>query len=65
MAAWVAFNSPGFHEVDIQAIVRRWRMDGHLSAVMKDRDATRAQEVLERKRAEHKPSFLGMAIELV
>ena len=35
-AAWVAFNSPPIHEVDIQTFVRRWRADGHLSAVMKD-----------------------------
>ena len=34
--------------------------DGHLSAMMKDRDAERAQQVLERKAAEHKPSFLGL-----
>ena len=28
------------------------------------RGATRAREVLERKRAEHKPSFLGLATEV-
>ena len=33
-AVWVAFNSPGFHEVDILAFVRRWMADGHLAAVM-------------------------------
>ena len=38
-ACWMAFNSPGFHEVDIQTFVRRWRADGNLSALMKDRDA--------------------------
>ena len=63
-ACWVAFNSPGFHEVDIQAFVRRWRADGHLSALMKHRDAERAREVLERKAAEHKTSFLGLATPL-
>ena len=63
-AAWVAFNSPPIHEVDIQAFVRRWRADGHLSAVMKDEGAVRANEVLERKRAQHKPSFLGLATEV-
>ena len=61
----MAFNSPGFHEVDIQAFVRRWRADGHLSALMKDRSAERAREVLERKAAEHKTSFLGKATPLV
>ena len=35
----------------MQSFVRRWRADGHLSAVMKDRDAERAREVLERKAA--------------
>ena len=63
-AVWVAFNSPGFHEVDLQAFVRRWKADGHLSAMMKDRDAERARQVLERKAAEHKPSFLGLATPL-
>ena len=44
-ACWVAFNSPGFHEVDIDAFVHRWRADGHLSAVMKDQgSAERAKE---------------------
>ena len=57
-ACWVALTSPGFHEVDIQAFVRRWKADGHLSAVMKDSGAERAKEVLERKAREHKPSFL-------
>ena len=60
-ACWVAFNSPSFHEVDIQAFVRRWLADGHLSAVMKDNAAERAKEVLNRKRREHKPSFLCKA----
>jgi len=59
-ACWVAFTSPGFHEVDIQAFVRRWKADGHLSAVMKDSGAERAKEVLERKAREHKPSFLAV-----
>uniref|UniRef100_A0A7S2G6A0 Uncharacterized protein n=1 Tax=Haptolina brevifila TaxID=156173 RepID=A0A7S2G6A0_9EUKA len=59
-AVWVAFNSPGFHEVDLQAFVRRWKADGHLSAMMKDCDAERARQMLERKAAEHKPSFLGL-----
>ena len=60
-AAWVAFNSPGIHEVDIQAFVRRWREEGHHTAVMKDRSSARAREVLDRKAAEHKPSFLCKA----
>ena len=55
--------SGGIQE-DIQAFVRRWRADGHLSAVMKDEGAARAQEVLSRKRAEHKASFLGLATEV-
>ena len=46
--------------VDIQAFVRRWKADGHLSAVMKDEGALRAKEVLERKAREHKPSFLAV-----
>ena len=41
-ACWIAFSSPGFHEVDIQAFVRRLKADGHLSAVMKDEGALRA-----------------------
>ena len=58
-AAWVAFNSPGFHEIDIMALVKRWKADGHLSAVMKDAwSSPRAREVLERKAREHKVSFL-------
>ena len=57
-ACWVAFNSPGFHELDIMALVKRWKRDGHLSAVMKDEGALRAREVLERKAREHKVSFL-------
>ena len=52
-ACWVAFNSPGFHEVDVMAFVKRWKADGHLSAVMKDQGAIRAREVLERKANEH------------
>ena len=32
----VAFNSPGFHEIDVMAFVKRWKADGHLSAAMKD-----------------------------
>ena len=63
-ACWVAFNSPSFHEVDLDAFVRRWRAEGHLSAVMKDRDAPSARQVLERKAAEHKVSFLCKATEL-
>ena len=57
-AAWVAFNSPGFHEIDVMALVRRWKADGHLSAVMKDASGPRAKEVLERKAQEHKVSLL-------
>ena len=37
--------------------------DGHRAA-MKDEGAARAREVLERKGAEHKPSFLGVAMEV-
>ena len=44
----------------IQAFVRRWKADGHLSAVMKDKGAERAKEVLERKAREHKPSWLAV-----
>ena len=40
-AAWVAFNSPGFHEIDVMALVKRWKADGHLSAVMKDASGPR------------------------
>lgn len=58
-AVWVAFNSPGFHEVDLMAFVKRWKDDNHLSAVMKDDGASRAREVLERKAAEQKVSFLA------
>ena len=58
-ACWVAFNSPGFHEVDVMAFVKRWKADGHLSAVMRDTGAARAGEVLARKAAERKVSFLG------
>ena len=43
-AVWVAFNSPGFHEIDIMALVKRWKADGHLSAVMKDSSGPRAKE---------------------
>ena len=43
------FNSPGFHEVDVMAFVKRWKANGHLAAVMKDQGAIRAREVLERK----------------
>ena len=38
---------------------RRWKADGHLSAVMKDASGPRAKEVLERKAREHKVSFLS------
>ena len=31
------------------ALVKRWKADGHLAAVMKDQGAIRAREVLERK----------------
>ena len=54
----------GFHEVDIQAYVRRWKADGHLSAVMKDAGAERAKEVLERKARAHKVTFLETATPL-
>ena len=57
-AVWVASNSPGFHEIDIMALVKHWKADGHLSAVMKDATGPRAREVLERKACEHKVSFL-------
>ena len=58
-ACWVAYNSPGFHEVAyIHAFVRRWVADGHLAAVMQDKGAERAKQVLKRKAREHKPSFL-------
>ena len=40
------------------ALVKRWKADGHLSAVMKDGTGARAKEVLERKAREHKVSFL-------
>lgn len=56
---WVAYNSPGIHEVDLQAFVQRWRLDGHLSAMMSD-GAERAREVLDRKARERKHSFLAM-----
>ena len=49
----MAFNSPGFHELDMMPYVQRWKADGHLSAVMKDAGAQRAREVLERKAREH------------
>ena len=62
MAAWEAFNSPGFHELDISGFVRCWHStDGNAAAEMKDRDAQRAREVLERKAAQHKPRFLQRA----
>ena len=38
----VVFNSPGFHEIDIMALVKRWKADGHLSAVMRNAGAARA-----------------------
>ena len=60
-ACWIAFNSPGFHEVDIRAFARRWIADGHLAAVMKDEGAERAEQVLMRKAREHKSSFLCKA----
>ena len=63
-AAWVAFNSPPIHEVNVMAFVRRWKDEGHRAAMMKDEGAARAREVLERKGAEHKPSFLGVAMEV-
>ena len=63
-AAWVAHNSPGVHEVDIQALVRRWREDGHLSAVMQDEGALRAGEVLQRKQREHKPTPLALQVKV-
>ena len=40
-------------------IVKRWKADGHLSAVMKDAGGPRAKEELERKAHEHKVSFLA------
>jgi hypothetical protein len=66
-ACWVAFNSPGFHEVDIQAFVRRWIAAGRPplgsdTAVMKDKGAERTKEVLNRKRQVHKPSFLWLCM---
>ena len=56
---WIAHNSPGFHEVDLKAFVRRWVADGHRTACMK-KPGTRAKEVLRRKAAEHKHSFLSI-----
>ena len=41
------------------AFVQRWRLDGHLSAMMSD-GAERAREVLDRKARERKDSFLAM-----
>jgi hypothetical protein len=41
------------------AAQKRWKADGHLSAVMKDSGAVRARQVLERKAQEHKVSFLA------
>ena len=35
------------------AFVKRWKADGHLSAVLMDEGAVRAREVLERKAREH------------
>ena len=40
----MAFNSPGFHEIDVMALVKRWKADGHLSAVMKDASGPRAKD---------------------
>ena len=54
----VAFNSPGFHEVDLMAFVNRWTTDGHLSAIMKHATGPHANEVLEREAKEHKLTFL-------
>ena len=59
---WVAYNSPGIHEVDLQAFVDRWRLDGHLSAMMSG-GGERAREVLDRKAQERKHTFLAMARE--
>ena len=36
------------------SLVPRWRSEGHLSAVMKDEGAQRAQQMLERKVRMHK-----------
>lgn len=57
-AVWVAFNSPPIHQVDLVLYVRRWIASGHLSAVMRDREAERARQVLERKSDEKKRTFL-------
>ena len=54
----VAFNSPGFHKVDLMAFVNRWTTDGHLSAIMKHATGPHANEVLEREAKEHKLTFL-------
>lgn len=54
----MAHNSPGFHQVDVMAFVKRWKDDGNLSAIMKDATGPRAREVLERKAKEHKVTFL-------
>ena len=54
----VAHNSPGFHQVDVMACVKRGKDDGNLSAIMKDATGPRAREVLERKAKEHKVTFL-------
>ena len=32
----VAFNSPGFHEIDGMALVKRWKADGHMKPVGRD-----------------------------
>ena len=40
------------------AFVKRWKSDGHLSAIMKDATGPRANQVLERKANEHKVTFL-------
>ena len=61
-SVWVAYNSPGIHEVDLQAFVERWRLDGHLSATMSG-GGERAREVLDRKARERKHTFLAMARE--
>jgi hypothetical protein len=39
---------------------KRWIADGHLTAVMKDKGAERAKEVLNRKVREHKPTELPL-----
>ena len=51
----MAWNSRGYHEINVMALVKRWKADSHLSAVMKDATGPRARP---REVLEHKVSFL-------